>query len=106
MPSLTSLQMIRAALLLVLLASTMSAGPSGGGCEAQSTPEQQCATVDEVRVQLRWLKTGQFAGYYAAEDQGFYLQVRRKWPCAGGRAAAASAHVPTHTYGYRSIVRV
>jgi NitT/TauT family transport system substrate-binding protein len=31
-----------------------------------------CAAVDSVKLQLQWLAQAQFAGYYAAVDQGFY----------------------------------
>lgn len=39
-----------------------AAGGDGAGCE----------TVDEVKLQLQWVAQSQFAGYYAAVDQGFY----------------------------------
>lgn len=32
----------------------------------------ECETVDEVTLQLKWVAQAQFAGYYAAEDAGFY----------------------------------
>jgi NitT/TauT family transport system substrate-binding protein len=32
----------------------------------------ECETVDEVSLQLQWVVQAQFAGYYAAIDQGFY----------------------------------
>ena len=32
----------------------------------------ECETVDEVSLQLQWFTQAQFAGYYAAQDQGFY----------------------------------
>ncbi len=31
-----------------------------------------CETVDEVSLQLQWFAQAQFAGYYAAKDEGFY----------------------------------
>ncbi len=31
-----------------------------------------CDTVDEVSLQLQWFAQAQFAGYYAAKDEGFY----------------------------------
>ena len=31
-----------------------------------------CETTDEVSLQLQWFTQAQFAGYYAAQDQGFY----------------------------------
>jgi len=32
----------------------------------------ECETVDEVSLQLQWFTQAQFAGYYAAQDKGFY----------------------------------
>ena len=31
-----------------------------------------CETVDDVSVQLQWFTQAQFAGYYAAQDMGYY----------------------------------
>jgi NitT/TauT family transport system substrate-binding protein len=31
-----------------------------------------CATIDEVTLQLRWVLQGQFGGYIAANEGGFY----------------------------------
>lgn len=31
-----------------------------------------CAKVDPISLQLQWVAQGQFAGYYAAKDKGFY----------------------------------
>ncbi len=31
-----------------------------------------CESIDEVSLQLQWVTQAQFAGYYAAVDQGFY----------------------------------
>ncbi len=39
---------------------------AGGGDMAE------CEAVDEVSLQLQWFTQAQFAGYYAAIDQGFY----------------------------------
>ena len=36
------------------------------------TGGEECDTPDEVRLQLQWFAQAQFAGYYAAIDQGFY----------------------------------
>lgn len=33
------------------------------------------SAADEVTLQLKWVTQGQFAGYYVAEDQGFYDEV-------------------------------
>ena len=33
-----------------------------------------CDTYDEITLQLQWVTQAQFAGYFAARDQGFYLE--------------------------------
>ena len=33
---------------------------------------EECAEPTEVKLQLQWVTQAQFAGYYAAIDQGFY----------------------------------
>ena len=40
--------------------------------DAGGEPAGQCETVDSVSLQLQWFTQAQFAGYYAAQDQGFY----------------------------------
>ncbi len=44
-----------------------SAGESGGGESAG-----ECESLTPVKLQLQWFAQAQFAGYYAAVDQGFY----------------------------------
>ena len=44
--------------------ATTAAGGSDGPVE--------CETIDEVSLQLQWFAQAQFAGYYAAADEGFY----------------------------------
>ncbi|HEX6231112.1 MAG TPA: ABC transporter substrate-binding protein [Actinomycetota bacterium] len=41
------------------------AGGAGGGGE-------DCSSVDEVSLQLQWFIQAQFAGYFAAQEKGFY----------------------------------
>jgi NitT/TauT family transport system substrate-binding protein len=57
------------ALLLVIAAcgGDDDAGDDGGDGEAL-----ECETLDTVRVQLQWVAQAQFAGYYVADDLGFY----------------------------------
>ena len=49
-------------------AAPSAAAPSAAGSEAPSQP----AELTKVRVQLKWVAQAQFAGYYAAVDQGYY----------------------------------
>lgn len=72
------------ALLLVLGMTLAACGDDGGAATttadtspSDSTPTETttgdgCDTLDEVRLQLQWFAQAQFAGYYAAIDQGFY----------------------------------
>ena len=40
---------------------------------AEETPaEETCTTPTPVKLQLQWFTQAQFAGYFAAQDQGFY----------------------------------
>jgi NitT/TauT family transport system substrate-binding protein len=43
-------------------------GDGGGGSDAAS----ECTTPDAVKLQLQWFIQSQFAGYFAAQDKGFY----------------------------------
>jgi len=47
-------------------------GGSTGGGEAASGGSASCSSTDQVTLQLQWFIQSQFAGYYAAQDQGFY----------------------------------
>ncbi|GAA3732693.1 ABC transporter substrate-binding protein [Salinactinospora qingdaonensis] len=49
------------------------ATPGGGGGDDASAAEH-CESVDEVTVVLQWVAQSQFAGYYAAKDEGFYSE--------------------------------
>ena len=51
-------------------AAPSAAAPSAAGSEAPSQP----AELTKVRVQLKWVAQAQFAGYYAAVDQGYYAE--------------------------------
>src|SRR5215218_8905126 len=41
---------------------TAAADTSGGGCDSP----------DKVTLQLKWVTQAQFAGYYAASEEGYY----------------------------------
>jgi NitT/TauT family transport system substrate-binding protein len=63
------LRMVAAGVLaLALLAASCGSddGDGGGGGGGD------CATTDQVSLQLQWFIQAQFAGYFAAQDQGFY----------------------------------
>ncbi len=43
-----------------------------GDMETDMEEMPACSSVDEISLQLQWFTQAQFAGYYAAVDQGFY----------------------------------
>lgn len=57
------------ALVLALLAAACGEDGDGGGGGGGGG---DCATTDQVSLQLQWFIQTQFAGYFAAQDQGFY----------------------------------
>src|SRR5215203_5004826 len=50
-------------------AGTTAAGTSAGGTTGEG---EECDTPDKVTLQLKWVTQAQFAGYYAADEQGYY----------------------------------
>ena len=50
--------------------STTPQAPSGGG----AAPSSAAGSLTPVKLQLQWVTQGQFAGYFAAVDQGFYTK--------------------------------
>ncbi|MFC9895648.1 ABC transporter substrate-binding protein [Nocardia sp. NPDC127579] len=61
---------LRAALALAVLAAAALTGCSTTESGSRTTADG----LTEVRLQLQWFKQGQFAGYLAAVDQGFYKE--------------------------------
>lgn len=61
-------------LALAAVASFVVSACSGGGTAstAPSAAPSGAAALDEVRLQLQWVPQAQFAGYFAAVEQGFY----------------------------------
>jgi NitT/TauT family transport system substrate-binding protein len=55
-------------LALTLVAAACGDDDDGGGGGGGG----DCSTVDQVSFQMQWYIQAQFAGYYAAQDQGFY----------------------------------
>jgi NitT/TauT family transport system substrate-binding protein len=54
--------------LALLAASCGSDEPGGGGGGGGG----DCETTDQVSLQLQWFIQAQFAGYFAAQEEGFY----------------------------------
>ena len=61
-------------LVLAAVAGMVLAACSGGGTAttAPSAAPSGAAGLDEVRLQLQWVPQAQFAGYFAAVEQGYY----------------------------------
>ncbi|MGZ8566671.1 MAG: ABC transporter substrate-binding protein [Actinomycetota bacterium] len=57
--------LIAMALVSVACGEDASTAPPASGGE-------ECTQVDEVSLQLQWFIQAQFAGYFAAQDEGFY----------------------------------
>ena len=58
-------------LALTLVAAACGEDEDGGGGGGTGGGED-CSQTDEVTLQLQWFIQAQFAGYFAAQDQGFY----------------------------------
>ena len=54
--------------------ATAEEAPATTAAEASATPAEpvECDSPDPVKLQLQWFVQAQFAGYYAAIDQGYY----------------------------------
>ncbi|NNC92584.1 MAG: ABC transporter substrate-binding protein [Acidimicrobiia bacterium] len=59
----------RTSRFLALLATFALVAAACGGDDSGAA---ECDTVDSVKVQLQWVAQAQFAGYYVADDLGFY----------------------------------
>jgi NitT/TauT family transport system substrate-binding protein len=59
-------------LALAAMASFAFAACSGGTASTAPSAASSGGTLDEVRLQLQWAPQAQFAGYFAAQEQGYY----------------------------------
>ena len=57
-----------------VLALAACSGSSGGEGGAASGDASGGGELTPVKLQLQWLPQGQFAGYFAADDQGFFAE--------------------------------
>jgi NitT/TauT family transport system substrate-binding protein len=51
---------------------TAACGGSDDAATDTTAAAAECAELTPVKLQLQWFTQAQFAGYYAAQDQGFY----------------------------------
>ncbi len=66
------------ALGLGLSAAVLVLAGCGGGADGESSAPQASASAAElapVKLQLQWVAQAQFAGYYAAVEQGYYEEA-------------------------------
>lgn len=63
---------LTALLALVLSACAAPAAPVAPAGGAPAEDEGGCAELTPVKLQLQWVTQSQFAGYFAAVEQGFY----------------------------------
>ncbi len=66
-------------LALAIVACAPAAAPTDANAEAPGEggappPGSDCAEMTPVSLQLQWVTQSQFAGYFAAVDQGFYAE--------------------------------
>ena len=68
--------MIAGVLALSLVGAACSNDDDGGGSDEPAAgrrgPGGECTTPDPVKLQLQWFIQAQFAGYFAAQEKGFY----------------------------------
>jgi NitT/TauT family transport system substrate-binding protein len=94
-------------LALTLVAAACGDDDDGGGGGGGGEGGGDCSTVDQVSFQMQWYIQAQFAGYYAAQDQGFYadqclevelieggVDIVPQQPLADGAVDFAVAWVP------------
>ncbi len=67
-------RLLAAALALTLIAAACGSDDDDDTAagDGDSSGGGECEQVDEVSLQLQWFAQAQFAGYYAAVDEGFY----------------------------------
>jgi NitT/TauT family transport system substrate-binding protein len=66
---------VAASLFLAACQSSASESPAGNGAEPSAGESQITYEPASVRLQLQWTDQAQFAGYYAAVEQGYYDDV-------------------------------
>ena len=64
-----------AAASLLLLAACGGDDENAGTSASSSTSASAPAELKKVKLQLQWFTQAQFAGYFAAQDQGFYKEA-------------------------------
>ncbi len=70
----TSLLLTGCVLLVLVLGACVPAAPAMDSGGDMAAADEGCAETTAVKLQLQWVTQSQFAGYFAAVDQGFYAE--------------------------------
>jgi len=70
----TSLLLTGCVLLILVLGACVPAAPAMDSGAEMAPEDEGCAEMTAVKLQLQWVTQSQFAGYFAAVDQGFYAE--------------------------------
>jgi NitT/TauT family transport system substrate-binding protein len=87
-------------------AAAPSAPGSAPAASGSTAPGSPAAELDAVRLQLQWAPQAQFAGYFAALDQGFYeangikLEIVPGGPDVIPQVAGSAANGPEFTISW------
>ena len=68
----SSIKLAFASIAALSLFTAACGGSDDAATDTTAAAATECAELTPVKLQLQWFTQAQFAGYYAAQDQGFY----------------------------------
>jgi NitT/TauT family transport system substrate-binding protein len=68
----SSIKLAVAGIAALSLFTAACGGSDDAATDTTAAAAAECAELTPVKLQLQWFTQAQFAGYYAAQDQGFY----------------------------------
>ena len=68
----SSIKLAIAGIAALSLFTAACGGSDDAATDTTAAAATECAELTPVKLQLQWFTQAQFAGYYAAQDQGFY----------------------------------
>ena len=68
----SSIKLAIASIAALSLFTAACGGSDDAATDTTAAAATECAELTPVKLQLQWFTQAQFAGYYAAQDQGFY----------------------------------
>ena len=68
----SSIKLAVAGIAALSLFTAACGGSDDAATDTTAAAATECAVLTPVKLQLQWFTQAQFAGYYAAQDQGFY----------------------------------